>query len=58
MGPRVRDLLDYAEASGDYETFNKRLREMLAEPAKPETASAVMRGNMFARLMGALRQQR
>tara|TARA_R110000868_G_scaffold13501_2_gene62885 strand:+ start:968 stop:2452 length:1485 start_codon:yes stop_codon:yes gene_type:complete len=58
LGPRVRDLLDYAEASGDYETFNKRLREMLAEPAKPETASAVMRGNMFARLMGALRQQR
>lgn len=58
LGERVQQLLDFAEASGDYETFQKRLLEMLAEPAPAKVAGKIERGNVFARLLGAFRAQR
>lgn len=58
IGQRVQELLDLAEATNDYETFAKRLREMMAEPARPDTTRAVLSGNFFARMLGRFRQQR
>lgn len=58
MGPRVRDLVDYAETSGDFATFKARLLEMMAEPAPVELADAIANGGFVARLMGRLRGQR
>jgi len=58
LGPRVQELLDFAEETGDYETMAKRLLEMMAEPPPAAAQQAVMRGGVFARLMGRLRAQR
>lgn len=58
IGQRVQSLLDMAEETKDYETFARRLREMMAEGAPEQARQAVERGNVFARLMGAFRQQR
>lgn len=58
IGERVQELLDLAETTGDYETFAKRLREMMAEGPKPDSARSVLSGNFFARVLGRFRQQR
>jgi len=58
LGERVQSLLDMAEETKDYETFSKRLREMMAEGAPAQAQQAIERGSIFARLMGAFRQQR
>jgi hypothetical protein len=58
VGQRVQELLDLAETTGDFETFGKRLREMMAEAPKPDTTQSLLRGNFFARLMARMRQQR
>lgn len=58
LGPRVQQLLDLAEDTGDYETMGKRLLELIAEPPPKAAQQAVMRAGVFARLMGRLRAQR
>lgn len=58
IGGRVQELLDFAETSGDFETFRARLLEMMAEPAPRPLAEDLARGGVFARLMGRLRGQR
>ncbi len=57
-GRRVGQILEAAEFAEDYQTFRARIDEILAEVPPVETAEKVVNGNVFARLMGALRQQR
>lgn len=57
-GRRVGQILEAAEFAEDYETFRRRLDEILAEVPPVETAEKITRANVFARLMGAFRQQR
>jgi phage gp29-like protein len=58
IGARVQQLLNYAESSDDFETFRKRLVEMMAEAPTQEMVQPIERGGMFARLLGAFRAQR
>lgn len=58
LGARVQQLLDYAEASDDYETFRARLVEMMAEAPPDDMVRPVQRATVFSRLLGALRAQR
>lgn len=58
LGRRVQELLDYAETADDFETFRERLLEMMAEPAPRPLAEDLVRGGVFARLMGRMRGQR
>jgi hypothetical protein len=54
----VKDVLDMAETSGDFETAAKRLRELMAEAPQTDTVRAVNRATMFSRLLGMFRAQR
>ncbi len=58
IGARVQQLLDYAETSGDFETFRAHLQAMAAEAAPRPLAEQLARGGVFARMMGRLRGQR
>lgn len=58
IGQRVKSILDFAEASGDYETMRRHILDMLAERPPEQATAAVFRGGMVARLMGMFRQQR
>lgn len=58
MGRRVGQLLEAAEFSEDYETFKRRLDELMAEAPPAETTEALTRASFFSKLMGALRAQR
>lgn len=58
MGARVQQLLEYAETSGDFETFRARLEEMMSEAAPIALADDLTRGGVMARLMGMFRGQR
>lgn len=58
IGPRVQQLLDYAEETGDYATMQQRLLAMIEEAPPKPAQRAVMRANVFARLLGRLRAQR
>lgn len=58
LGARVQQLLDYAEQSGDFETFRAHLRTMMAEGAPAPLADDLTRGGWFARLLGLKRGQR
>lgn len=58
LGKRVQQLVEYADASGDYETFRKLLIEAFADQPAPEMANKIERGNLVSRLLGALRAQR
>ena len=58
VGKRVRQLLAYAEETGDLETFRKRLNEMVAEGPSKETEEALNRATWTSRLMGRLRAQK
>lgn len=58
MGARVQEILDYAEESGDFDTFRARLLEMMAEPAPEALATDLTRGGVVARLLGMFRGQR
>lgn len=58
IGPRVQQLIDLAEETGDYETMQRHILAMI-ESAPPKAAQqSVQRANTFARLMGRLRSQR
>lgn len=58
MARRIGALVQAAEFSEDYDTFKRRLDELLAEVPPEETTQAVERATFFSRLMGALRGQR
>jgi len=58
LGARVQQLLDYAETSGDYDTFQKQLVAMLSEQAPAQAVQKFERANFISRLMGAFRAQR
>jgi phage gp29-like protein len=58
MGQRVAALLNAAEDADDYETFQRRLNEILAEAPSPAAIDKITRSSAFSRLMGAFRQQR
>lgn len=58
VGNRVQELLDLAEETGDFETFGKRLREMMAEAPPKDTTQALLNGNFFSRLLARRRQQK
>lgn len=57
-GRRVERLLAYLDDSGDIETFEKHLKEMLSEPPPAEAVEAIQRSNIFGRLSGLFRGQR
>lgn len=58
LGPRVDDLLSFAEQTGDYATFIRRLQDMIAQPVPAGMVEKVRRGNFFARLLGSFRAQK
>lgn len=58
MGKRVRQLVEFADTSSDYETFRKRLLEMQAEAAPTDLALPLTRSSLLSRLLGAFRAQR
>jgi len=57
-GRRVEQLLAYLDDSQDFETFQKRIAEMMGEPASDDSVKQVQRATIGARLMGMLRGQR
>lgn len=58
MGRQVGAILQAAEDSGDPEIFRERLNEILEQGPAPEAVEKLGRAGLFARMMGALRQQR
>jgi phage gp29-like protein len=58
MGRQVGAILQAAEDSGDPEVFRRRLDELLEQQPAPELIDKVNRAGIFARMLGALRQQR
>lgn len=58
IGDRVKQILDYAEEAGDFDTMEKRLREIMAEVPSAQTVQKVERATLWSRLLGALRMQR
>lgn len=58
LGERVQELLDLAENTGDYATFQERIKAMMAEPAPADTTNALRNAGVFSRLLGLFRQQR
>lgn len=57
-GRRVGALLEAAEDAGDYETFRQRLTEILEDAPPPEAVAKLTRATLFARMLGAVRNQR
>ncbi len=58
VGERVRQLVAYAEQSGDYDTMREHLNQLAAERAPRAAVEKTRRATFVARLMGALRAQR
>lgn len=58
MGRRVGALLEAAEFSEDFDTFRRRLDELMSELPPEETTRPLMRASFFGRLMGMARAQR
>lgn len=58
IGARVRQVIDMAEASGDYETARRHLLEMMAEAAPAETVEPLERAGLLSRMLGLFRGQR
>jgi phage gp29-like protein len=57
-GDRVEQLLAYLEDSQDIETFQKRITDMMREPAPQVAVETVQKATLAARLMGLFRGQR
>lgn len=55
---QAAQLLAYAESSGDFATFQKRLRELMEQQPPPEQVETLTRAGVIARLLGIRRQQR
>jgi phage gp29-like protein len=58
LGKRVQQLVDFAETSGDYETFRRNLLAMMAEAPPSEMADPAARSGIVARILGRFRAQR
>lgn len=58
LGPRVNELLAFADNSGDYATFARHLQDLIAQAAPDVTTEKIRRGNIFARLLGGFRAQK
>jgi phage gp29-like protein len=58
MGQRVQQLLDYAESSKDFDTFEQHLREMARDMPSAQAVQKIERATFWARLTGMLRGQR
>jgi hypothetical protein len=58
MGRQVGAILQAAEEAGDPDLFRRRLDEILEQGPAPEAVDKLARAGLFARMMGALRQQR
>lgn len=58
IGPRLDQLLAYADETKDYATFGKHLQEMLADLPPAKTVTTIHRANVFSRLLGAFKGQR
>jgi phage gp29-like protein len=58
IGGRVAELLSYAEDSGDYQTFRRRITELMASAPSEQTVEKVRRATLMARLLGAFRAQK
>lgn len=58
IGQRVQQLLDYAESSKDFGTFEQHLREMAREMPSAQAVQKIERATFWARLTGMLRGQR
>ncbi|MCP5428525.1 MAG: DUF935 family protein [Chromatiaceae bacterium] len=58
IGPRLHELVAYAEESGDLLTFREKLNELVAELPRKEAVEKLQRASIVSRLMGALSQQR
>lgn len=58
VGERVNQLVAYAEDSQDYDTFQKRLVELMGQQPPTQTVQTIENGNFVSRLLGALRAQR
>jgi phage gp29-like protein len=56
-GDRVEKLIGFLEESGDFETFQKHLTDMMAEAAGEDAVQKVQRATIGARLMGMFRGQ-
>ena len=58
IGPRLQELIAYAEESGDLLTFRDKLNDLVAELPRKEAVEKLQRASIVSRLMGALSQQR
>ncbi|MEC7119196.1 MAG: DUF935 family protein, partial [Pseudomonadota bacterium] len=58
IGQRVQQLLDYAESSKDFDTFERHLRDMAREMPSAQAVEKIERATFWARLAGMLRGQR
>lgn len=58
IGDRVQQLLDYAESSHDFETFQKRLNELVADLPSQQTVEKIEQASFFSRLLGMNRGQK
>lgn len=52
LGPRVNELMAFAEESGDLVTFREHLVEILKGPPSPQVVESLERAGFTARLMG------
>jgi len=58
MGERVAALLNAAEDSGDFETFRRKLNEIMADAPAAGATTKLTNSGVFSRLLGAIRAQR
>ena len=58
LGDRVEQLLGFAEETGDYATFQKRLVEMMEDLPPTRAVESVKRANFVSRLLGFAKAQR
>lgn len=58
IGPRVEELLAYAEETGDFATMQARLAQMMEELPPGQAVDAVRNATVFSRLLGMLKGQR
>lgn len=56
-GDRVEKLIGFLEESGDFETFQKHLTDMMSDVAGDDAVQKVQRATIGARLMGMFRGQ-
>lgn len=58
IGPRVDELLAYAEETGDFATMQARLASMMEDLPPAQAVDTVRNATVFSRLLGMLKGQR